>query len=238
MKRLTNKQFIAKASEIHNNKYQYNKVEYKNSKLKVTITCPIHGDFEQVAGAHLRGQGCPKCYGLNKTNEEFIKEASLEHGNKYDYSKVNYTTNQEKVCIICPEHGPFWQTPNNHISKHRGCPKCSRSHGEDYIEAFLQEKKLKYIHQYKIDIDIDINSSGRAFIDFYIPELKIAIEYNGEQHYKPIKYFGGKLKFDRQVKRDQYVQDYCKKFGIKLIIIPYSKNESDIRTCIEKLLLF
>lgn len=78
----------------------------------------------------MRGQGCPKCYGRNKSTEEFILEAKLVHGNKYDYSKAQYKTNQTKVCIICPEHGEFWQTPNNHVNHKRGCPVCNLSHGE------------------------------------------------------------------------------------------------------------
>ena len=58
-----------------------------------------------------------------KTTECFIEEAIKIHGDKYDYSKVEYVNNKTKVCIICPEHGEFWQTPKQHI-KGQGCPKC------------------------------------------------------------------------------------------------------------------
>lgn len=61
---------------------------------------------------------------MRKNTTEFIEEAKVTHGDRYDYSKVEYVNNYTKVCIICPEHGEFWQTPNNHLS-HHGCPKCS-----------------------------------------------------------------------------------------------------------------
>lgn len=57
----TNDEFISEAKEIHDNKYSYDKVIYVSDRNKVTITCPIHGDFEQSCNAHIRGQGCPSC---------------------------------------------------------------------------------------------------------------------------------------------------------------------------------
>lgn len=57
-----------------------------------------------------------------KTTKEFIEEAKMVHGNKYDYSKVVYVNNNTKVEIICPEHGSFFQRPNDHLKKN-GCPK-------------------------------------------------------------------------------------------------------------------
>ena len=106
------------------------KVNYKNINTKITIICPIHGEFEQILWSHLQGQGCPKCGDergsqLRKsTTEEFIKKAKAIHGNKYDYSKVEYgKNNMELVCIICPKHGEFWQKPFSHLSG-RGCPVC------------------------------------------------------------------------------------------------------------------
>lgn len=73
----------------------------------------------------------------------------------------------------------------------RGCPKCNKSHGEKFIENFLNKRNLEYVSQYPINIDKTINSSGKAHIDFYIPSLNLAIEYNGIQHYKPVERFGG-----------------------------------------------
>ena len=61
-----------------------------------------------------------------KTTEQFVAEAKAIHGDKYDYSKVEYINTNSNVCIICPEHGIFWQTPNNHLCG-SGCPSCYNS---------------------------------------------------------------------------------------------------------------
>ena len=121
--------FVKKAKEIHGDKYNYSKVEYKNNRTKVCIICPEHGEFWQTPDGHLSGCGCPKCADLQRikvrssTTEEFIKKAKEIHGDRYDYSKVKYTKALNKVCIICPEHGEFWQTANAHLGGAK-CPKC------------------------------------------------------------------------------------------------------------------
>ena len=125
------KNFIEKAYLIHGDKYDYSKVNYINSVTKVCIICPKHGEFWQTPANHLQGHGCPKCsventhIRQNSNTEEFIKKAQEVHNNKYDYSKVEYANNTSKVCIICPEHGEFWQQPNNHLHG-QGCPKCGK----------------------------------------------------------------------------------------------------------------
>ena len=119
--KLTLEQFVERAIEIHGDKYDYSKVEYTDLRTKVCIICPIHGEFWQTPSGHLEGHGCPKCARIivsdknRLSTEEFIKKAQKIHGNKYDYSKVEYKEQQTKVCIICPKHGMFWQTPNSHL---------------------------------------------------------------------------------------------------------------------------
>lgn len=122
-KKLTKEEFIQKAIRVHGNRYDYSNVEYVNARTDIQIICPIHGIFLQTPDKHLNGQGCPKCAGKNKTVDEFIKKARQVHGNKYDYSNVKYVNNKTKVCIICSEHGEFWQTPHNHL-RGQGCPEC------------------------------------------------------------------------------------------------------------------
>lgn len=125
-RRLTTKEFIQKAIEIHGNKYDYSKVDYKNSKTKICIICPEHGEFWQTPATHLKSYGCPKCSGKFLDKEYFIEKANKIHNNKYNYSKVEYLGNKTKVEIICPIHGSFWQTPNDHLD-HCGCPECRKS---------------------------------------------------------------------------------------------------------------
>ena len=146
-KTYTTEQFIEKCSKIHNNKYDYSKVKYTHNKDKVCIICPEHGEFWQVANLHLGGCGCPRCNKSNKlTIESFIEKAKQIHSNKYDYSKVKYVNSQTKVCIICPEHGEFWQTPNAHLNGH-GCRKCDNERKQK-IKYNTDDiiKKFKKIH--------------------------------------------------------------------------------------------
>jgi len=124
MKRLTTEQFIEKAKAVHGDKYDYSLVDYKNAKTKVKIICSIHGVFEQIPYNHLQGKKCFECNGSKKTTtKQFIEKAKVIHGDKYDYRQVKYNNRHNKVKIVCPEHGPFEQTPGCHLNGN-GCPKC------------------------------------------------------------------------------------------------------------------
>lgn len=123
--------FVERSNKIHNNKYDYSKVDWINTRKYVEIICPIHGVFTQQAYKHLQGRGCPKCAPNAKlTQEEFIARAKKMHKkDNYDYSKVVYKNMDTPVIIICPIHGEFSQTPAKHIKKGKshnaqGCPKC------------------------------------------------------------------------------------------------------------------
>lgn len=121
--------FLEKANIKHNNKYDYSQCNIINSKIKVNIICPIHGTFQQRPNDHLNGYGCGKCGGTKKlTNNEFINKVNIVHNNKYDYSECNYVTTRTKVNIICPVHGIFEQTPNNHLDG-KGCKQCGLDYG-------------------------------------------------------------------------------------------------------------
>ena len=152
-KKINTVQFINKAIEIHGDKYDYSKVDYSGSSNKIKIICLKHGEFEQRAGGHLSGKGCIKC-GREKTEnahriniKTFINKAKKIHGNKYDYSKVNYKNNSTNIIIICPEHGEFNQAPANHLVG-KGCIKCGRERTSNAKLLDLNEfiKKAKQIH--------------------------------------------------------------------------------------------
>ena len=147
----TTKQFIEDAIKIHGDKYDYSLVDYKNAKTKVKIICPIHGDFLQNPNNHLQGHGCPKCTGKYKILEDFIQEAKQIHGDKYDYSLVDYKNVKTKVKIICLIHGVFNQTPDCHLQG-QGCPDCG--HNIRTTEQFIQE--AKQIHGDKYDYNKSI----------------------------------------------------------------------------------
>jgi hypothetical protein len=147
MKKKTKEQFIKEAQKVHGDKYDYSKVNYVNTHTKVCIICPEHGEFYQTPSHHLHGQGCPDC-ARRLTNDEFIEKSKKVHGDKYDYSKVEYIKNTVKVCIICPEHGEFWQTPISHMGG-RGCKKCYIDRKKSSIEDFIE--KSKKVHGDKYD---------------------------------------------------------------------------------------
>jgi hypothetical protein len=147
VKKLTNEDFINRANEKHGDKFDYSKVIYENIKCKVIIICPEHGDFEQRANNHLRGEGCPKCNGgVVFDLEKFISKSNTIHNSKYDYSKVVYENNKLMLTITCPEHGDFKQRAGNHL-RGDGCPKCSNNkklNTEDIIERAIKVHGRKY----------------------------------------------------------------------------------------------
>ncbi len=119
-------------------------MQYVDSHTKILIICPVHGEFWQRPHNHLRSAGCPRCAGsYSITKDEFIEKAQEIHKGKYDYSKVNYVNYSTKVCIICPEHGEFWQTPNIHLYG-GGCPACPQSQLEGEMRRFLIAHNIKF----------------------------------------------------------------------------------------------
>lgn len=301
-KRLTTKEFIKRAKEIHGDKYDYSKVDYVNNRTKVCIICPKHGEFWQCPKQHFRGQGCPECGKFAKrehkkikprgklyTNEEFISILKNIYGNKYDYSKVDYhgihkpvtlicqkhgeftktgnalinkksgcskcnlekrnknsslgrelfvkrandvfhnhfdysnviyKNNSTKVDIICPKHGSFFCTPNNHLAG-RGCPICKsetyvyEDRLYNFLKTFIEEKEI--IRQYR-----DKWLSNNKSLDFYIPKYKIAIEHQGGQHFYKMNYKKiGEEKLKRQRFNDKVKIQECEQNGVNLLFYTY-----------------
>lgn len=226
--------FIERSINVHGNKYDYSKVVYVNIETPVTIICPIHGEFLQRPLNHLQGYGCKIC-GEEKrrkkaflTTEEFIEKARKIHGDRYDYSKVEYKNNKEKVCIICPVHGEFWQAPNTHLCNH-GCPKCNASKLELEIMRELDSLGINYIH---LANKSTLEWIGRQSLDFYLPDYRIGIECQGEQHYKPVKHFGGYGRFIEDVKRDERKRTLCEANNVNLLYFD-GKNKEQL---LEKIL--
>lgn len=211
--------------------YDYSQVIYTGQYNKVIVTCDKHNYTWEVGAKDLmNGHGCPLC-GIENSQEkqslgleEFLRRAKEIHGDRYDYSKVEYVNFATKVCIICHEHGEFWQRPSNHIGQRQsGCPKChTQPKGETAIEKYLINKNIEFIQQYQIPY-IE-NAKGTTGIDFYLPDYNTFIEFNGQQHYTPVEHFGGKIKFEKQVNRDNYVRNYCCNNNIKLIEIRYDED--------------
>lgn len=239
----TTENFILKANVVHKGKYDYSKTKYISNKHKVCITCPIHGDFWQNVSDHLSGKGCTKCgYERNSrsfrdTLEDFIKKAKKIHGDKYDYSNTAYENNSTKVKIKCPIHGVFLQTPNNHLHG-QGCPLCSSSKGENKIRIFLQEHDIAFIDQYKITTQITLFGKDKFFwVDFFIPDKNLIIEFNGVQHYKMVDFFHSSDNgFEKQRARDKKLKKWCKDNNVNLLVIKYDQIDNIDRILKDKLL--
>ena len=103
----------------------------------------------------------------NDKTLDFISKAKKIHGNKYDYSLVNYIRAIDKVCIICPKHGEFWQTPHNHISSKSGCPKCCKNHNRYTTKDFIE--KANSIHNNKYDYSLVVYESGTKHVNIICP---------------------------------------------------------------------
>jgi ssDNA-binding Zn-finger/Zn-ribbon topoisomerase 1 len=222
----TTNEFIRDSIKVHGDRYDYSTVEYFDSKSEVNIRCLVHGYFLQRAGNHQIGQGCPKCSKIEqteqqrKTTEEFIIEAKEVHGDLYDYSKVEYTSSSKLVIVICKIHGDFNPISNNHL-RGSGCPKCKSSKGELIINSLLTDYNIEYYTEYKFK---DLIYKSKLKCDFYLLKFNLVIEYNGEQHYQPNEFFGGKKGFDRTVERDKIKKQYCLDNGINYEIIRYDED--------------
>lgn len=229
--------FIEKAKAIHGDNYDYSKVDYKDAHTKICVICHKkdkdgneHGEFWTLACNHIGVTNkckCPKCAMKNRiktktsNTEEFIEKAKAIHGDKYDYSKVNYIGNHDNVCIICPIHGEFWQKPSKHLSN-QGCPKCKDSKLEKEVETFLIDNTIKYIKEYKPDFLK--KKQTRQSLDFYLPYYNLAIECQGDQHFKPVKYWGDINNHLKIIENDFIKYRLCNKHNIKILYYSNNKN--------------
>ena len=127
---VTTESFIAEAKEIYGDRYDYSKVVYKNKDHRVTIVCPVHGDFQVYAREHLDGKGCPKC----EKGENFLTKLKEKFGDKFGLDEFVYESSTSPVTLICPTHGAFSRLPNQILNYSHGCPEC----GNDYLRQ-LQE---------------------------------------------------------------------------------------------------
>ena len=203
--------------------------EYNGDKNYITVKCKIHEYIFNTKPNWLKqGKGCKKCYNEKRsknkklTTEDFIKRAKEIHGDKYDYSKVEYNGNKIKICIICPIHGEFWQTPYIHLNG-GGCQCCNESHLERDVRLFLQKSNINYEYQKRF------NWLGRQTLDFYLPDYNIAIECQGLQHFTEVDHFGGYVGFRKILRRDNIKNIKCIKNNVKLIYIVADIKQINIR---------
>lgn len=210
-KKLTQEQFISRCILAHGDKYDYSKVEYTNSQTKVEIICNIHGSFWLKPNKHVHSKrGCAKCgwdrskilsKGRRSNTAEFIEKSILIHGDKYNYSKVEYNLATDRIVIVCKKHGEFTQLPYDHLSGH-GCKLCPKNTN---VSAWHKE-----ISEFLNSLNIDHINNSRTLIypqeiDILIEKHNLAIELNGA-------YWHSKL--DKNYHLNKYKR--CKELGVFL----------------------
>lgn len=174
------------ANEIHNKKYSYKELCKKGNSYYISIECVNHGIFEKRLSNHIhKKQGCPKCAFENSskiqsnTTEKYIEKAKNIHGDKYDYSLVEYKNLYTKIKIICREHGVFEQLPNNHIKQN--CPNCAFNF-KLTTDTFIEKAEKKHGNKYSYE-NIDYN-------DCY-SHIKILCKEHGYFLQKPRDHLNG-----------------------------------------------
>lgn len=171
--RLSTSDFVQKARLVHGDSYDYSLVNYQSSDDYVDIVCKKHGVFSQLARTHLSGHGCPLC-GIESQADslrfsffEFLEMAHAAHGNKYDYSCVDYVDMGTDVKILCPEHGLFIQKPRSHVLG-RGCPTCSgyrlANFEEYYTDEFIRRSRAVHGDRYDYSLSQYVTSAQPVWI--------------------------------------------------------------------------
>lgn len=213
--------------------------KYKNRNTKVLCRCDIDGYEWYASPGHLmNGVGCPECAGvLRKTKDTFVDEMRRIHPQIEVLG--DYVNNRTKIQCRCSLCNTTWSaSPNALLSHHSSCPACNQSSGEQKIYSILLSKGIEVILQYRFDDCRDMLSLP---FDFYIPTSKVAIEYDGQQHFMPVD-FGGRPRhvseqnFEIVKQHDAIKNQYCDTHGITLIRIPYTEFDN-IEQILDKHLL-
>lgn len=236
--RYTIEEYKQKIQEIFGDDIIVLSEEYVNSHTNLRFYCKKHGEFETKPYYLLQGHTCPKCgKEIQIENQKLTKNEVIErfinvHKDKYDYSKFEYNGGTIHSIIIChkkrknnTEHGEFLQTPNLH-SYGYGCPMCSRSILEKEIGDFLDEQRIEYEMQKRFEW------LGLKRIDFYLPKYNVAIECQGEQHYRPCNFGSKKITaeemFEDVKKRDNEKKSLCEENGVNVIYYTHYVDSDEI----------
>lgn len=200
----------------------------KIEKSSIHLVCKNGHSYVQDRRNLLSNKGCKECYMKNRiiTEKDLLQKIFEVHGDYYKYDMSNYKTLHSKIKISCSENHIFHQKVSNHLQG-KGCPICRESLGERTIRLILENENIDYIREKKFDGCVFVR---RLPFDFYLPKYNICIEYDGIQHFKPIKQFGGESEFIKTQKKDKIKNEYCSKNNIHLIRI---SNISDVYKKIE-----
>ena len=225
--RLQKDQFLEKAQLIHENRYDYSNTILTTSGTKIAIRCAEHGIFFQTPDKHLSGQGCYQC-GIAKRGVQqrtsksgFIEKAQAVHGDRYDYSIVDYQGAHKHVQIICYQHGEFRQTPHNHKSGN-GCPACTV--GKRRSKA--AQKWLDTISASDLILEYQIPENKRLFVDGFSPSTNTVYQFHGDYWHGNPNVFDGKAinahnksTFGSLYSRTQMIEAQLQGYGYHVVVM-------------------
>lgn len=240
---ITTDDFIEKLEKKFPNKFTILS-DYVNHNEKIKIKCNIcEHEWKSKPTCLLKGYGCYICghkekgEKQRKLHETFIKEIDKIYDNKLTVLS-KYIKGKDRVDVKCNICNYKW-SPISRILLHRGCPKCNFSKGELLIYKILKELKIVFKEQYIFD-KLKTQDGGVPIFDFAIYDnsnnIKSIIEYDGEQHFKAVKRWGGINRLIQQQKVDEFKNDFCKKSNIKMIRIPYTELKNINQNYIKNLL--
>ncbi|AHJ87074.1 hypothetical protein BCP8-2_036 [Bacillus phage BCP8-2] len=204
---------------------------YERKDIKIDIKHNVCGTiFPATPHSFLQGKGCPECFGnKTKTTEEFSKEVDELTDGEFSLM-TDYVNNRTHVTIKHIECGKEYPvTPKDFLRGNR-CPFCKQSKGERLVRRILDEANVEYTIQKSYN-DLKSNYQKLPF-DFFLPEHNLLIEYDGEQHFKEVQFFGGAKKLESQTRRDTLKNEYAKRNNIRLLRIPYTYSEEKVKEVI------
>lgn len=211
--------------------------EYSGNQVPIKCKCEIDNYEWSTYPTHLlSGIGCAKCAGVTtKTTKQFIDE--LFNINPYIKVLGEYQGNKNGIKCKCLIDGHIWYPSPNSLLEGKGCPTCKSSKGEKRVAKYLKLSTVNFKSQHIFDGCKNINN---LLFDFYIPTYNTAIEYDGEYHYKIIKYKNesfetAEKRFLQQQINDNIKTQYCDEHNIKLIRIPYTEFD-EIENILDKYL--
>lgn len=223
----TTSQFISEVHKLVGNEYSVYG-NYFNWKTKMKFKHNTCGNvFYMEANSFLQGRRCPKCQHKvelskrSKTDEEFKKEIFDKYKGEYQVVGT-YVSQAHKILIKHMSCGNTWLTSPGNILFGFGCPKCGASKGETLVQEVLDEEKIKYTPQKEF---VNLYDKKCLSYDFYIPSIKLLIEYQGQQHFFPVEFFGGKKSFKKQCIHDDMKRKYAKENNMALLEIPYTVTD-------------
>ncbi len=204
------------------------KSKYYNARTPVKYICPNGHENECSYDNWMKGNRCPEC-----CRNVWSIEKAREYLQQFDYELLEeeYVNSSKLMKMKCPKGHIIFKSLSNFYAGHR-CPCCNEYKSMKEIENILNKYNIDNLREYRFN---DCRNIKPLPFDFYLPDYNTCIEYDGEQHYKALDFYGigkeeAKKRFEEGKERDRIKDQYCKNNGIKLIRIPYweFKNSEEI----------